>query len=110
MAEKATLIEPERLVVHTGPVIEMDEEQFFQFCQLNRDLQIERDADGDIIITAPEGGSSAAGSGKLTTIFDIWAERDGRGRIFGSSGGFILPNQAMRSPDVAGSSTSGLIP
>jgi hypothetical protein len=25
---------------------------FFQFCQLNRDLQIERNADGDIIIMA----------------------------------------------------------
>jgi Uma2 family endonuclease len=64
-------------------------------------LQIERNEDGDIIITAPEGGSSAFGSGKLTTIVGVWAERDGTGRIFGSSGGFILPNHAMRSPDVA---------
>lgn len=101
MAQQASLIEPERIVVHTLPAIEMDDEQLFQFCQINRDLQIERNADGDVIIIAPEGGSSAHGSGILTTIFGIWARRDGTGRIFGSSGGFILPNRAMRSPDVA---------
>src|SRR5205807_5083136 len=50
MANQASLIEQEPLVVHTRPVIEMDDEQFFQFCQLNRDLQIERSSDGDIII------------------------------------------------------------
>ena len=66
MAEKATSIEPERLVVHTGPAIQMDDEQLFQFCVINRDLQIERDADGDVIIMAPEGGSSGRGSNKLS--------------------------------------------
>lgn len=101
MAQQASLVEPERIVVHTLPAIEMDDEQLFQFCQINRDLQIERNADGDVIIMAPEGGSSAHGSGTLTTIFGIWARGDGTGRIFGSSGGFILPNRAMRSPDVA---------
>jgi Uma2 family endonuclease len=89
------------MVVHTRPAIEMDDEQLFHFCQINRDLQIERTADGDVIIMAPEGGSSGVGSGKLTTVFSVWAESDGTGRIFGSSTGFILPNEAMRSPDVA---------
>jgi Uma2 family endonuclease len=58
MAHHGTLIGQEPLIVHTRPVIEMDEEQFFQFCQLNRDLRIERSAEGDIIILAPEGGST----------------------------------------------------
>jgi hypothetical protein len=38
MAHASLLEQP--LVVHTRPVIEMDDEQFFQFCQINRDLQI----------------------------------------------------------------------
>src|SRR5436190_8436496 len=101
MASNASLIEQEPLVVHTRPVIEMDEEQFFQFCQLNRDLQIERTAEGDILIMTPEGGSSGVGSGRLTATFVVWAERDGTGEVFGSSTGFILPNRAVRSPDVA---------
>src|SRR5207249_12075905 len=28
-------------------------------------------------------------------------KRDGTGRVFGSSAGFILPNKAMRAPDVS---------
>src|SRR6266436_5141643 len=68
MAQHASLIEQEPLVVHTRPVIDMDEEQFFQFCQLNRDLQIERTAEGDIIIRPPEGGSSGVGSSKLNAV------------------------------------------
>ena len=99
MAQNA--IEQEPLVVHTRPVIDMDEDQFFQFCQLNRDLQIERTAEGDITIMAPEAGSSGLGSTKLITTFSLWAERDGTGRVFGPSTGFRLPNGAIRSPDVS---------
>ena len=101
MAKRASLIEQEPLVVHTRPVIDMDEEQFFQFCQLNRDLQIERTAEGDIIIMAPEAGSSGRGSSKLVAMFEQWAEHNGAGQVFGPSTGFTLPNGAMRSPDVA---------
>jgi Uma2 family endonuclease len=101
MAHDASGIEQEPLVVHTRPVIDMDDEQFFQFCQLNRDLQIERTAEGDIIIMAPEGGSSGRGRSTLIAKFERWAERDGTGQVFGSSTGFKLPNGATRSPDVA---------
>jgi Uma2 family endonuclease len=101
MASNTSLIEQEPLVVHTRPVIDMDDEQFFQFCQLNRDLQIERSSERDIIIMAPEAGSTGRGSSKLNTLFDQWSERDGTGQVFGSSTGFTLPNGAIRSPDVA---------
>ena len=101
MANQASLIEQEPLVVRTRPVIEMDDEQFFQFCQLNRDLRIERTAEGDIIIMAPEAGSSGRGDSELVFQFEQWARRDGTGQVFGSSTGFNLPNGATRSPDVA---------
>ena len=99
MAQGSLLEQP--VVVHTRPAIDMDDEQFFQFCQVNRDLQIERTAEGDIIIMAPEAGSSGRGSSKLNAVFVQWAERDGTGQVFGSSTGFTLPNGATRSPDVA---------
>ena len=101
MAEQASFLEQEPLVVHTRPVINMDDEQFFRFCQLNRDLQLERTAEGDIIIIAPEGGSSGWGGSELVFLFEQWARRDGTGQVFGSSTGFKLPNGATRSPDVA---------
>jgi Uma2 family endonuclease len=98
MAYAPLLEEP--VVVHTRPAIEMDGEQFFQFCRLNRDLQIERNAEGDILIMTPEGGSSGLGSTKLNAIFGVWAELGGTGQVFGWTG-FILPNGATRSPDVS---------
>jgi Uma2 family endonuclease len=64
-------------------------------------LQIERTAEGDILIMAPEAGSTGRASSKLNTLFDQWSERDGAGQVFGSSTGFKLPNGATRSPDVA---------
>jgi len=72
MSLEAGLVEPEqmvtheRMVIHTWPALQIDDEQLFQFCQINRDLQIERTTDGDIIVMAPEGGSSGVGSSKLT--------------------------------------------
>ncbi|MBI4658024.1 MAG: Uma2 family endonuclease [Verrucomicrobia bacterium] len=93
-------IERDPLVVHTSPVVEMDDERFFRFCQLNRDLRIERTAEGDLIIMPPAGGSSSSGNAELTFLFQSWARREGTGKIFDSSGGFRLPNGATRSPDV----------
>ena len=99
MAHASLLEQP--IVVHTRPALDMNEDQFLQFCQINRDLQIERTAEGDILIMAPEAGSSGRGGSKLSALFDRWAERDGTGQVFGASTGFHLPNGAVRSPDVA---------
>jgi Uma2 family endonuclease len=89
------------LVLRLAPVIQMDEEQFFQFCGLNRDLDIERNANGEIVLMYPEGFSSGLGNAELTFLFSNWAKRDGTGRVCGSSGGFTLPNSAVRAPDVS---------
>lgn len=95
------LCEQEGLVVHTAPVLWLDNEQLFQFCQINRELRIERAADGDIEIMAPAGGSSSRGNAILVAAFTRWAEVDGTGEVFDSSGGFLLPNGAMRAPDIS---------
>jgi Uma2 family endonuclease len=101
MALAHTSLLEQPVVVHTRPAIDLDDEQLYQLCLANRDLQIERSADGGLIIMTPEGGSSGSGGTKLIILFGHWAERDGRGRVFGPSTGFILPNGAMRAPDVA---------
>src|SRR5439155_26843389 len=100
MAHHGTLFGQEPLIVHTRPVIEMDEEQFFQFCQLNRDLRIERNAEGDIIIMATEAGRSGRGGSELVLLFEQWACRDGTGQVYGSSTGLNLPIEPPRSPDI----------
>lgn len=89
------------VVLHLSPAVEMTDEEFFRFCQLNRDLRIERTAEGDLIIMPPAGGEASSGNARLTTQVSLWAKRDGSGVVFDSSGGFNLPNGATRSPDVA---------
>lgn len=98
--EAAASLEPEFLVVRTRPVFDLDDEQFFRFCQLNGDLRIERAATGEIIIMPPVGGEGSSQNAELTTEFVLWTRTAGGGRVFDSSGGFKLPNGATRSPDV----------
>ncbi|MYH31485.1 MAG: Uma2 family endonuclease [Acidobacteria bacterium] len=89
------------LELHTQPVVDMSREQFLRFCQRNRDVRIERNAEGSIAVMAPTGGETGARSGRLFAAVFRWAEDDGSGVAFDSSTGFELPNGAVRSPDAA---------
>jgi Uma2 family endonuclease len=81
------------------PVIDMTEEQFFTFCQVNRDLRIEQTAAGKVIVMPPAGGESGARNLRTSRYLDEWAERDGTGIAFDSSTGYRLPDGALLSPD-----------
>lgn len=100
----ATIIQAERepLVVRFGPLLkQVSEDEFFDFCQLNRDLRIERTSEGDIIIMPPTGAETGGRNFNLVAIFGAWSRQDGTGKGFDSSTGFTLPNGAVRSPDLA---------
>jgi len=85
-----------------GPVLKkLSKEEFFEFCQLNRDLRIELTSAGDLIIMPPTGGKTGRRNSKLTRRLTAWAEEDATGQPFDSSTGFTLPNGAKRSPDFA---------
>jgi len=89
------------LTLYMQPAVEMTDEVFFHFCQLNRELRIERSAEGDLEIMSPTGGETSARNMNLAATLGIWAQKDGTGVAFDSSGGFILPSRAVRSPDAA---------
>ena len=89
------------LELQLQPAIEFTREQFFRFCHLNRDVRIERNAEGGIAVMSPTGGETGARSGRLLAAVLRWADADGSGVAFDSSTGFELPNGAVRSPDVA---------
>ncbi len=101
MTDTKVRVERPAVVLHTRPALDMDEEQFFEFCQLNKDWRIERSAEGDLEIMPPTGGETGNRNLRLTLQLGAWAERDGGGVGFDSSTGFILPNGAVRSPDAA---------
>ena len=92
---------PAALELQMAPAIDMSREQFFQFCQLNRDMRIERNAEGSIAVMTPAGGETGARNGLVVAALYRWAEEDGTGVAFDSSAGFELPNGAVRAPDAA---------
>lgn len=83
------------------PTEELTDDDFFALCQENRDLQIERTKEGELIIMPPTGGEAGIRNAKLISRFGEWAERDGSGQSFDSSTGFLLPDRAVRSPDLS---------
>jgi Uma2 family endonuclease len=101
MGKTPTLVEIPPLVLRLAPVIEMTDQQFFELCQLNRDLRIERTSQGDLVIMPPTGGETGRMNFELTGSFSRWVHADGTGVGFDSSTGFTLPNGAERSPDLA---------
>src|SRR6185503_733040 len=93
---------PEPVVVHFEPSkLRMNDDEFFQFCQLNPELRIERTSEGDIIVMASTGGKTGRLNAKLIARVANWAEQDATGQVFDSSTEFILPNRAGRAPDVS---------
>lgn len=89
------------MVVHLQPALSMSDDQFFEFCQVNRDLRIERNEFGELIIMPPAGSETGSRNLEIAVQLGVWAKRDGTGKAFDSSTGFTLPNGAVRSPDAA---------
>jgi Uma2 family endonuclease len=81
--------------------LEWTEDEFFDFCQANGDLQIERTKRGEIIVMSPAGGYSSFRSGEVFSQLKVWADKEGSGLAFDCSIGFRLPTGGMRSPDAA---------
>lgn len=94
--------ESKPFILHFGPVSrKLDDADFYEFCQANKDWRIERTSDGDIIIMPPTGGETGGRNFDLSVAFGNWAKADGTGKGFDSSTVFSLPNGANRSPDLA---------
>jgi Uma2 family endonuclease len=89
------------LVLQMPPVLEMSADGFFDFCQLNSHLRIERNTTGKLIIMSPAGSETGNRNAKLMQQLANWTDRDGSGIEFDSSAGFILPSGATRSSDAS---------
>jgi Uma2 family endonuclease len=89
-------------VLRLGRLLErISDSEFFEFCQRNPELRIERTAEGEIIVMPPAGRETGGRGFLLAAAFSRWVERDGTGKGFDSSTGFTLPNGAIRSPDLS---------
>jgi Uma2 family endonuclease len=101
IASEPTAAELAGFQVHVPRALHLDDDRLLALCEANRDLRIERNAHGDLEIMPPTGAETGTRNSDLNCDFVIWARADGRGRVFDSSTGFLLPSGAMRAPDLA---------
>ena len=79
----------------------MSDDDFMAFCEEHADLNFEMTAEGELIVMAPTYSLTAARNSSICTELGSWARKDGRGIVCDSSGGYVLPNGARRSPDAS---------
>ncbi|MEH2041142.1 Uma2 family endonuclease [Nostoc sp.] len=89
------------LTLNLNSVIKLTREQFYQLCEENPDLKLERNAEGELIIMPPTGGETGKSNSTINAQIWFWNDQNQLGEVFDSSTGFTLPSGADRSPDVS---------
>lgn len=89
------------VTLNLHPVLELTDDQFYELCQANRDLRLERTSTGEIIIMPPAGGETGHRNINLAFQLEAWSSQNDLGIAFDSSTGFKLPNGAERAPDAS---------
>jgi Uma2 family endonuclease len=81
--------------------VHLTDEQFYQLCISNPELNIERNAAGGLILMPPVGGDSGNREMGLGGELYLWNKQTNLGKVFSSSTVFKLPGGGDRSPDAA---------
>ncbi|KHG41946.1 MULTISPECIES: Uma2 family endonuclease [Aphanizomenon] len=89
------------ITLYLPPSIQITDDQFFELCQINELIKIERNADGSLILKPLLGGITGNINSGLIAQLANWNDDKSQGVVFGSDVGFILPNGAIRSPSAA---------
>jgi Uma2 family endonuclease len=74
--------------------------QFETLCLDNPELRLELTATGELIVMTPVALDSSGKNSDLTADVTIWNRQTKLGKVYDSSGGFTLPNGAVRAADV----------
>ena len=64
------------MVLRTRPALEMDDEQLFEFCRINREWRIERTPEGELEIMPSTGGETSDKNAEITMQLRLWAKRN----------------------------------
>lgn len=104
MVQTPTTSETETLSLNLPKTIALSvtPEQFTALAATNRDLRLERTAQGTLIVNPPTGWETGERNRSIIGQLDRWYEENREsGKAFDSSTGFTLPNGAIRSPDAS---------
>jgi Uma2 family endonuclease len=101
-SKKISFQTSERQELSIGELLKpIDNDDFLHLSRDNQDVQIEMNADGDLIIIPGTGGLTGNRNSKIIARLVIWAAKDGNGVAFDSATIFQLPNKARRIPDTS---------
>lgn len=78
-----------------------DADGFEKLCAANRDMRLELEADGGLIVMAPASPDGGSRNADLTMQLGLWNRAERLGKVFDSSAGFTLPDGSIRSPDAS---------
>ena len=67
------------IVVRLDPVVELTEDQFANFCAMNREIRIERTASGELELMSPTHSDTGIRNADITAQLGQWSEA-GRNR------------------------------
>ena len=67
----------------------------------NPDTRLETNSTGQLIVMPPTGGETGNRNLRLAFQIELWNIKSKLGKVFDSSTGFKLSNDAVRSPDVS---------
>jgi Uma2 family endonuclease len=79
----------------------LTDDEFYDFCQANPSLRIEREADGQIIFEMPTNTKTGLRNADLVAEVVFWNRKAKSGLVADSSAGFTLPDSSVRAPDVS---------
>lgn len=91
----------ESVILKFPAASQFTDDALFAFCVANKELRIERDENGQLIIIAPTGSLGASHNMTVAALLWNWNRTAQSGIVFDSSGGFRLPDTSMRAPDAA---------
>jgi Uma2 family endonuclease len=88
------------ILINLKPLV-LTDDQFFDLCQSNQELDLEFTSIGELVVMSPVGGESGRSELRLGAKVYNWNEASELGYTFSSSTVFKLPDGSKRSPDVA---------
>lgn len=89
------------ITLYLHPKMKLTDDEYYEFCRLNPDINFEMDSCGRLLIVPPTGGWTGNKNIKLSQQLANWTDADGTGIAFDSNTEFVLPKGGKRAPDAA---------
>lgn len=95
------MILSEPIEIRTGTLWQgFSNRQLLDLCMGNKELKIEHDENGNLLIISPTKSRKSSYNLNLAVEFYIWIKKIKKGILTDFNGGFVLPDSSMSSHDI----------